>query len=155
MTAFPDARINIDPKSDAVVDPLIEAVRAAAAVDRVCVGSFSDERLRRVREALGPDVALALGPRAITRFVLRSLRVPVGHERAACLQLPLRWNGLPLITDRLLERAHRLGMHVHVWTINDPDQMRELLDRGVDGIMTDRPAVLKSVLVERDQWVEP
>ena len=72
--------------------------------------------------------------------------------RFAALQIPHR-RGPLLVTDgRFVRRAHRAGKHVHVWTIDDPAEMRELLDRGVDGLMTDRTDILRDVLVERGQW---
>jgi glycerophosphoryl diester phosphodiesterase len=57
-----------------------------------------------------------------------------------------------MVTGRFVETAHARGLEVHVWTIDDPDEMRGLLDLGVDGIMTDRPRVLKQVLVDRGEW---
>ena len=54
-----------------------------------------------------------------------------------------------MVDERFVERVHRRGMHVHVWTIDDPAEMSRLLDLGVDGIMTDRPAVLRDVLIGR------
>ena len=60
--------------------------------------------------------------------------------------------GDPIVDERFLRAAHRRGMPVHVWTVDDPNEMRRLLDLGVDGIMTDRPAELKSVLEERGSW---
>ena len=70
---------------------------------------------------------------------------------ADCLQVPPRW-GVLRIDRRFVKAAHRGGLAVHVWTIDDPAQMEFLLDLGVDGIMTDRPAVLKEVFEARGLW---
>ena len=71
---------------------------------------------------------------------------------AAAAQVPTRQGRLPLVTPAFIEGAHRAGVEVHVWTIDDPAEMRSLLDLGVDGIMTDRPAVLRDVLRSRGAW---
>ncbi len=80
------------------------------------------------------------------------LPIPWGGQAA---QVPVEQGPLTLVNERTVERAHRRGLQVHVWTIDDPAEMRRLLDIGVDGLMTDRPAVLKDVLTERGQWVAP
>jgi glycerophosphoryl diester phosphodiesterase len=72
--------------------------------------------------------------------------------RAHCRGLPARQPGLPVVDRRFVARAHRLGLQVHVWTIDDPAEMTGLLDLGVDGIMTDRPAVLRDVYRARGVW---
>ena len=68
------------------------------------------------------------------------------------LQVPVSLRGVPIVTPRLIEQSHARGVEVHVWTIDDPDHMGRLLDWGVDGLMTDRPSVLKSVLQKRGEW---
>ena len=73
---------------------------------------------------------------------------------AAALQIPHRRGRLVVATPGLIRRAHAAGRHVHVWTIDDPDEMRTLLDRGVDGVFTDRTDLLRTVLAERGQWRE-
>ena len=83
-----------------------------------------------------------------------SLGVPAGRFFDDCLQVPPGRGRLVLVDERFVRAAHRRGLVVHVWTIDDADEMHRLLDLGVDGIMTDRPAVLQQVLVERDQWFE-
>jgi glycerophosphoryl diester phosphodiesterase len=57
-----------------------------------------------------------------------------------------------VVTPGYIRRAHALGLVVHVWTINDPAEMRRLLDLGVDGIVTDRADLLKQVMQERGEW---
>jgi glycerophosphoryl diester phosphodiesterase len=153
LTTWPDVRVNIDPKHDAAVEPLIELVRRLGVLDRVCFGAFSDRRLTRLREALGPGACTSMGPRQVGRLVAAARRLPSGSFTAACVQVPVRQGRIPLVTERFLRAAHDRGLPVHVWTINDADEMRRLLDLGVDGIMTDRPDVLKDVLSERGSWV--
>jgi glycerophosphoryl diester phosphodiesterase len=154
IAAFPTVRFNIDPKQDAVVEPLVEVLRRTAAHDRVCVAAFSDRRLLAVRRLTGGRVCTALGPAGIARLRAASYGVPVGPFAAACVQLPVRHRGRTLLDARLLRVAHRRHLPVHVWTIDEADEMGRLLDLGVDGIMTDRPEVLKEVLVSRGQWVQ-
>lgn len=153
---FPEVRFNIDVKSEAAVEPLAELVRATGAEDRVCVGSFSARRITRFRRLVGRRVATAASPveAATFRLLPTARTVELALRRGpAALQLPHRRHGLPVVTRGLLRRAHALGLHVHVWTVDDPDHMHELLDLGVDGLMTDRTDLLREVLVERGQWL--
>ena len=156
LTAWPDLRINIDPKLDNAVEPLIRVLREQDAIERVCVNSFSDRRTAAIREALGPDLCTGLGPLGTTRLRLSSWSGPLGFLwggfEAGCGQLPVRTRGIPIVDRLLVERAHELGLQIHVWTIDDPDEMRRLIDVGVDGLMTDEPKRLKAVLQERGLW---
>jgi glycerophosphoryl diester phosphodiesterase len=153
LTAWPDVRVNIDPKHDAAVDPLVDLVERTGTVERVGIGAFSDRRLARVRERLGPCVCTSMGPRQVARFLAATRGLPSGTFTAACIQVPVRRGPVPLVTERFVDAAHERGLQVHVWTINDRAEMARLLDLGVDGIMTDRAEVLKTELVERGQWV--
>jgi len=148
MEQFPTARVNIDCKADSAVDALIAALKRLDCLDRVLVGAFSDSRLRRFRREFGDALCTSFGPRQIAALRLIG-RVPWGGQAA---QVPVRQGPLTIVNAKSVARAHRLGLHVHVWTIDDADEMRRLLDLGVDGIMTDRPQVLKDVLTKRDQW---
>ncbi|HWD81664.1 MAG TPA: glycerophosphodiester phosphodiesterase family protein, partial [Kribbella sp.] len=74
-------------------------------------------------------------------------------SKGACLQIPEKYGSLHLLTTGLIRRAHARGKQVHVWTVDDPDTMRRLLDAGVDGIITDRTDLLKDVLIQRGQWL--
>lgn len=152
LGTWPDLHVNIDPKHDASVDALAEVIRRTNSIDRVCVGAFSDRRIARLRSMLGHRLCTALGPRGVTRLRADSWRVPTRRPVAACAQVPPKLGAVPVVDAAFVETAHARGLQVHVWTIDDPGQMHSLLDLGVDGIMTDRPAVLRDVLVERGQW---
>lgn len=151
--AFPDARINIDTKADASVDAVAAVVQRTGSIDRVCVGSFSDARTERIRAILGPRLCTSLGPKGTAILRGASYGLP-GSRRVegACAQVPHRMKGVTIVDERFVAKSHALGLQVHVWTIDEPDEMNELLDLGVDGIMTDRPPVLKHVLTERGSW---
>ncbi|GAB3431628.1 glycerophosphodiester phosphodiesterase [Flindersiella endophytica] len=150
LSTWPDIRVNIDAKSDGAVEPLVKVIKAANAQDRVCVCSFSQERISRIRALLGPDLATGLGPSEIWRLKSRGRLLP--STRAACVQVPIGWRGVRVVTRRFVKRAHDLGLQVHVWTIDDALRMNALLDLGVDGIITDRPDTLRDVLVQRGTW---
>jgi glycerophosphoryl diester phosphodiesterase len=152
LGTWPALRVNIDPKHDEAVDPLVEVLRRTGAVERVCVGAFSDDRLARVRTAL-PGICTSLGPAGSLQLGLAATGAQeVGELEAPCAQLPPSYGETPVVTAEVVAEAHRRGMQVHVWTIDDAEEMARLLDLGVDGLMTDRPAVLKDVLAARNQW---
>ncbi len=152
LAALPDHRINIDPKCDAVVEPLARLLARRGAVERVCIGSFSDDRIARARSLLGPSLCTSGGPRAVARLRLASMGVPTSVPAMACVQVPVRARGMTVVDTRFVRAAHARALQVHVWTIDDPAEMHRLLDLGVDGIMTDQPAVLRDVLESRGAW---
>ena len=149
LGAWPEARVNVDPKHDAAVEPLVDTLRRVNAFDRVCVAAFSDRRLGRVRRLTEGRVCTAAGPGEITRLRIASFAVPAGRIRAACVQVPPTVGGRRLVDRRFLDTAHRLLLPVHVWTVNDKADMERPLDLGVDGIMTDRPRLLRDLIAAR------
>ncbi|MEO5982252.1 MAG: glycerophosphodiester phosphodiesterase [Pedococcus sp.] len=154
LEEFPDVRINIDVKALGAIEPLAAVVRAHAAIDRVCVGSFSRSRLRAVRALLGPALATAAGPTEVGVLRLApSFVADWMHSPAPVLQIPtghvIGGRRLDLVTPALIGRLHSMGKHVHVWTIDDAAKMHRLFDLGVDGIVSDRIDVLAEVLAER------
>lgn len=151
LGAWPDVRINIDCKSDAAVDALVATLRRTNSLARVCVGAFSDSRLRRLRKELGSELCTSLGPIEVARLRFGLLR----HCSGLAAQVPVRQGPLTIVNRRFVDRAHHAGLHVHVWTIDDAAEMGRLLDLGVDGIMTDRPVVLRQVLQSRGAWNLP
>jgi len=148
LDRWPHVHFNIDVKADDTIAPFLRAVSDADAWDRVCAAAFSTARLTRLRAQAGPRLATSMGPSEVTRLLLG---VP-DHSPACAAQVPHRPRGVPVVTRRFLERAHRRGVQVHVWTIDDPVEMESLLDLGVDGLVTDRPAALRDVLIRRGSW---
>jgi glycerophosphoryl diester phosphodiesterase len=155
LDAFPSCRLNVDLKQDSAVDPTIETIWRLNARDRVLLASFSDRRIRWARRVCGPRQATSLGRREVAALRLASLHglglrgfVP----SVPAVQVPLRYSGMRVVDARFVRHAHKVGMQVHVWTVDDPVQMHELLDLGVDGIMTDRIDILRDVLNERGEW---
>jgi glycerophosphoryl diester phosphodiesterase len=155
LGAFPDVRFNLDIKAAGVVAPLVRTIRRMRVADRVCLASFSDARIAAARRLLGPTVCTALGPRGVAALRLASYRPRAAglvRIQAGCAQVPLQLGGRALVDERFVAAAHAQGLQVHVWTVDTPDEADRLLDLGVDGIMTDRPAMLREVLEKRGQW---
>jgi glycerophosphoryl diester phosphodiesterase len=154
LTTWPDVRINIDCKSDAAMQPLIDTIRRTNCIERICVGSFSDKRLRHIRTELGVGLCTSMGPQEVARLVLSSSAgIPLNPSRHALIaQVPVRQGPIPVVTRRTIARAHQLDLQVHVWTIDDPSEIGRLLDLGVDGIMSDDTKALKDVFTARNLW---
>ncbi|WP_350349921.1 glycerophosphodiester phosphodiesterase family protein [Agromyces sp. G08B096] len=142
LDAFPTLRFNIDVKVEAAVEATVAAVRRTGSAGRVLLTSFSDRRRRRLATAV-PGVATSAGRGGVVRAVFAA---PLGRKGAMvralagaqALQVPERAGALRVVTPPLIALAHAAGAEVHVWTVNDPDDMRRLLALGVDGLVTDR-----------------
>ncbi len=152
--AFPDARFNIDIKSDGAVSVLADFLNARAAWHRVLVGSFSRRRLQRFRRLVKEPVPTSATPVEVVlfRFLPNARLAALLTPDFAAFQVPHRQGRFLVTTAGLVRRAHAVGKHIHVWTIDRPDEMHELLDLGVDGLFTDRTDLLKDVLIARGQW---
>jgi glycerophosphoryl diester phosphodiesterase len=152
LGTWPDLRVNIDAKHDAVVRPLLAVIDRMGAHDRVCLASFSDRRLVGVRRLCGGRICTAAGPRTVARLRAAGYGAPTGPIAAGCVQVPPTYGRVPIVDTRFLVAAHRRNLPVHVWVVDDAAEMERLLDLGVDGIMSGRPAVLKEVLQRRGEW---
>lgn len=151
---LPDARFNIDLKVPQAVEPLARAIDAHRAHDRVCIGSFSQARITAFRRLVGRRVATSAGPLGVALNAYAPGLRRVAHSPGVAFQIPVRaWHDrLPVVTRGLIGSAHRAGRVVHVWTINDADEMHRLIDLGVDGLVSDRIDVLRDVLTARGLW---
>jgi glycerophosphoryl diester phosphodiesterase len=158
LEEFPQSRINIDIKADSALASTVEIIQRMGVIDRVCIGSFSERRLRAARRALGPRLATSAGQLGVGAMRLAPNRLSrLLHTPAPALQIPMehRIGGrhIDVVTAPLVRVAHRLGKHIHVWfhswSTEDADQMNRLLDLGVDGIVTDHIDLLRDVLLAR------
>lgn len=159
LAAFPDTRFIIDVKDRACVEPLAALLRDTGAAARVCAAGAWDSWLVDLRARVGPELTTALSWRALARLVASSRparRQVLPGDGAGCYaHVPLRVGRVPVFADDLVRRAHDSGVKLVVWTVNEPAVMHRLLDAGVDGVITDRPDLLREVLISRGQWRAP
>jgi len=154
LDAWPDINLNIDLKAPGTAQPLWRLIEERGLHDQVCVGSFSQRTITQFRRLARGSVATAAGQigtaaaRFAPQWVTALVRTP-----ADVFQVPptveLRGRPVRVVTTGLVESAHRRGKQVHVWTIDEADEMHRLLDLGVDGIVSDRIDTLAAVLAER------
>ena len=152
LGSWPDLRFIVELKSDRVAEPLAEVITRMGALERVCIGSFDDRRIARMQRLLGPDLCTSLGRRGVARLRLASLGLPAGSFAATAAQVPVSYSGLTVVDRRMVQAARRRGIQIQVWTVNEEREMERLIDLGVAAIITDRPSLLKSVLVRRGLW---
>jgi glycerophosphoryl diester phosphodiesterase len=166
LTELTRTRFTIELKAQAVVAPVLALLERLDAWDRVCLGSYHEAWLQQARRgggrrlctSMGQVSAVALRSRAWlaagplpppARGLAERLLPPVRGDLA---QLPRRFQGVPVVDADLVRAAHASGREVHVWTVDEPAEMAALLDAGADGILTDRPDLLRALLTRRDQW---
>jgi glycerophosphoryl diester phosphodiesterase len=147
LEEFTDVYLNLDIKQSAPVVPAYEKQVAAllgefGRTDDVIVASFSDAITDAFSE-IAPDIHTSCGTNA-TAAIYAAVQKgePLPPTRHVALQVPPTFGDITLVDERFVDRAHDAGLAVHVWTIDEEDQMRRLIDLGVDGVMTDRPSVL-------------
>ena len=152
LARYPETGIIVELKEPGpdLARAVVEEVRRAGATRRVCLGSFSLTALRAAR-AIAPEVATS-GARFEVRMALYRSWVHLSPGRVAyrAFQVPETSGTTRVVSPRFVKLAHKAGIAVQVWTVDEPDDIRRLLDWGVDGIISDRPDVAADVV--RD-WV--
>jgi len=150
LEMLPGARFNIDVKTDAAVEPAVKAIRAAGAEARVLVTAFDQRRRRRAVKALGAVATSASTPGVVVSMLGTWLHLGVLVRLALrdvdAVQVPLRQGRVAVVSPAFVRAVHNAGREVHVWTINEPAQMRRLLELGVDGIISDRCDLLSDTV---------
>lgn len=152
LEEHPDLFVNIEAKSDSVVAPLADLIKRMGVLERIGTGSFRPARVAGLRERLGARLCWSPAHLSVLGLWLRGYGLPVPLARFPVVQVPEYYRGIPVVTPGFLRAARRAGVQVQVWTVNDPDAMVRLLDMGVDGLMTDRPTLLRQILEGRGEW---
>jgi glycerophosphoryl diester phosphodiesterase len=154
LAAFPNTRLNIELKPTTTMSGRLEAAVADLLArhgrsDDVIVASFGDAQVALFK-ALAPEVHTAPGTGQVAAFWSSSQGSGPGlpYPQHVALQVPETFDGLTVVSPDFIAEAHANNLAVHVWTVNDADDMRRLLEWGADGIMTDRPTLLEQVLAE-------
>ena len=147
LNEFPDISFQIDFKTDEVVTPALDIINKTKSFERVCVASFNSERLKRVR-SMYPDMCISMGPNEVIKTLLSSFGLYNGSIDGDCLQIPIRYYGIRVVTKRFVNFLKSKGLKIMVWTINDVKTFKYLIDLEVDGIITDRPKLLFETLQE-------
>ena len=148
VSSWPNINFNIDPKSNKAAELLIDELETLDRLDRFCIGSFDTKRLNKIRSAFNNKLCTSMSTNEVINFYLLRF-IGINSIKIPCLQLPYYKSGFKVITAKLINDAHKFNKKVHAWTIDDPKQINELLDMGIDGIMTDRPNLLKLELAKR------
>lgn len=161
LTALPDTRMTIELKSGAAVEVVLAVLERLDAWHRVCLGGFDERWLLRARRLGGARLCTSMGQFSAlglrTRAWLDGLpgplsRLPAPPFGGRLAQLPHRFGPLTVVDERLVAAAHAAGLELDVWTVDDPAEMARLLDMGADGLLSDRPDLLRDVLRSRGAW---
>lgn len=154
--ALSDARFNIEMKQDGLVKPLCRLIRERKMTDQVVVASFRQAVLDDFRREC-PEIATSAGPSEVSSFLaMYKTGLAASYSPAMqALQTPESVGGVQIVSREFVETARRLNLQVHVWTINETEDMRRMLEFGVHGIMTDYPDRLlnllnRTIIIERE-----
>jgi len=152
LNSFTDCFFNIDCKVDETVQPLINLINNKDFINRVCIGSFSQKRINFIRKSLGKDVKTSMGPAEVILSKFLSYTSLGYNFKSSYTSIPIRRYGINLLEERNIKYLKSNNQKVIAWTINDEDQMKMLINIGIDGIMTDNLTLLKKVLIEESLW---
>ena len=151
LNNLPDSYFNIDIKvnSAAFVREVLELVRSEGMLENVVIGSFYDDMVNLVNSEAPEFITSAAAREAWALFLLNKIGLGRLHQpTGVAYQIPVTHKGMDVVTPSFVQTAHSLGQEVHVWTIDDPVEIRRLLEMSVDGIVTNRPDIALEVIKE-------
>ena len=147
LLRFPNLCFQIDFKTDEVVMPALDVINEMNVFDRVCIASFNSKRLQNVR-SLYPDLCISMGPNEVFKTLLASFNLYKGGIPGDCLQIPMSYYGIKIVSKRFVDFVHSRGLKIMIWTINDIKTFKYLINLEVDGIITDKPKLLFQTIEE-------
>jgi glycerophosphoryl diester phosphodiesterase len=151
LEAFPGARFNLELKENCpgIVERSVEAVTRAGREALTLLTAADDAMMADLRahlQAVAVPIAQGACAKDVLEFIGSAVEARAPKAGPMALQVPADFGGRPLVTRGFVEHAHAHGLFVHVWTIDDAGEMRDLLELGVDGIVTNFPARLAAVI---------
>jgi glycerophosphoryl diester phosphodiesterase len=145
LEEFPEAKWSVDIKHPSALEPVVSTLLRARATSRVMIATFSSTTRAQALKALSPIINCATSQQVLPAYIASRVGLPgVAHRSLAGAQavfIPPRWRGLNLITPRFVTALSRQQVTLGVWTINDPDLMKDYWARGVRAMVTDRADV--------------
>ena len=145
LKKFPEIYFNIDLKVSKVIQDSIRVVSDLNAFDRVCFASFHSSHTKKIlQHNQNAIVSMSMKDVALFKFF------KIYNKNIKVIQIPLEWKGIKLLTRSFMQKAHKNNLLVHIWTINDRATINNLIDIGVNGIITDEPELLMEIMKERD-----
>ena len=154
LDALPEAIFNIDIKRADGTKPLADFLSSHSQAHRIVAASFVGKRLRALKGLVDRAIPVTAVQNDIIRIKLISWGLPLSPPDVIAVQVPIQHYGIKIVTPAFVKQCQALGIKVHVWTIDDEDEMRWLIDIGVDGVMTDRPSLLKQICLEKNCWLK-
>jgi glycerophosphoryl diester phosphodiesterase len=153
LTRHTTQRFNIEIKQDqpAIVEAVVAIIERTGTLDRVLLAAEHAPIMAMIRSVVGDRVVTGMSALEVVEFMDRFQRDDWAGYRppGRALQIPPRFGDVELVTTDTITAAHRCGLEVHVWTVNDADEISRLLDLGVDGIMSDLPGLVAAAVAER------
>jgi len=147
---FPDACFNIEVKQaePEIARDVVQLIFLYQLSPRVVLAAEHDEIMQQIRAAAGGSIATSYSTGEVVDFVFKQRDGMLAEHRPVgrALQIPVAFNGIDLVTAESVRAAHGLGLEVHVWTINDREEMDRLLALGVDGLISDLPAIARAAV---------
>jgi glycerophosphoryl diester phosphodiesterase len=153
VAAFPAHRLNIEIKQcdPPIIEATLAVLRAGGALDRTLLAAEHDDIMQAIRRSVGGRVPTGMSIGDVVAFLDRVQRDDwVGYTAPGqALQVPTAYEGMAIVTAATVTAAHRAGLEVHVWTINDAAEVERLFALGVDGVMSDLPGLVAAAARRR------